>query len=248
MILLLYTRWQAKTAKLPLILRSPKEVSQRHFKIKVALTLSTNAMLGAREMGYLGVNPIDPKRRIRLFKVGVDGRMMWGDLPNNEIPPGKTILSRVSVFPNGTAVIGGAAFYMLVDPSGRGVAEIHRGNRYGTFSIGIDGNDAVSYGTDEFAPQDVRVPTGFNFEPIIHEQYHKIVAFKTKGLGGKIYDMSGRSPRELPDDWEYQDFNDRTFFIDALFTLTYPPANLYPRYNMYIELSAINISKTQFGL
>jgi len=198
-------------------------------------------------MAYLGVEPSDTKKKLRLIKVNTKGDLVWGAIPANEMAS-STIYSRVSTFPNGTSLVGGSAFYIMVDKDGKGVPEKHSGNRYGTFALGINGKDAVSYGTDTYAPQDVAIPKNFNLEPLIHEEYHKIIHFKAKGTGGRIYNMNGVGFINMTKccfDWEFQDYVDRTFFIDSLMTINY--VTTYPT-NQYIELQGFNISKAQFGL
>jgi len=203
------------------------------------------SILGLNEMGFLGVEPSDRARRTRLFKVDVTGKLVWGNIPPNEVPAGKTVTSLISVFPNGTSIFGGNGYYVIVDKDGRGVLKnkVDNGN-FGTFAIGAQDGDAVSYSGDHFGPQESVVLKGLHPEPIIFEEARKIVAFKKTGTGGKIYDMDGRRNIPIPTDWEFYDYDGRTFFTDALMTLSFEKQ--YP-FNKFIELSAIAIQKEDFG-
>jgi hypothetical protein len=205
------------------------------------------SIVSPTEMVYHGVDASDKAKKIRLFKVDSNGGMVWGNAPNNPLPAGKTITSLVSVFPNGTSIFGGNGYYMVVDKNGNGVARTKVDNgKFGTFAVGADG-DAVSYSGDHFAPQDSLVPTQLHPEPIIHEEYRKIIAFRIKetAKGGKVFDMDGRRNTAIPVDWEFYDYDDRVFFTDALFTLS--REKQYP-YNKFIEVSAISTQKEDFGI
>jgi hypothetical protein len=209
-------------------------------------TLDTCAILDFDGMGYIGTPP-GPDKRERLFKVSNSGKMVWGDLPDNFIPNGRQTFSEISAFPNSTALIGGNGFYMSVDSNGKGTIHTNRliTGRYGTFVIGTDSYGVVSYSGNRFAPQDAIAPTNFQPLPIVHEKNNVFIMFAKKGTGGRIYDMDGRRYFKVPLAWEYIDFDQRTFFDDALFTLSYETIRGYP-FNEYLELSSIPLTADDF--
>jgi len=199
------------------------------------------SILDIDSMGYLGVSG----GKVRLIKVDNTGNLKWGSQPNNQAAAG--IYSRISVFPNGTALIGGNGFYMAVDTKGNGEIHTRKGitGRYGTFSIGSDGDDAVSYSGSRYAPMDSIAPLAYQPEPIIHEDTQTFITFKKKGTGGRIYEMDGRRFVNVTLQWEYVDFSDRCFFKDALFTINYERFQTYPN-NQYIQLEGSKVTKDDF--
>jgi len=233
------------------------------------------AILDQDHFGYLAKGSDNV---IRFHKVRNDGKLIWEGTPNNRMPAGYTLFSKPSVFPNGTTIIGGNTFFVVIDNTGKGnvitLRQSQTTQRFTTFVI--NGENAFSYNGFYFAPSNVDGPKGFGTLPtgfgtyIIHEEFQMLVMFKIGSKKSMIFDMNGRvavaEPRwdkDIDSFFQVLQGNamnaavnhnfDVAFFQDAMFTFTRLD-NHYPGYagqlgvGTKIKVRARPISKFDFGI